>query len=135
MGGGEKTALRDTGATGVTFLAEGRLGTVMAGYGDGLFGLWRADNGKRLLSEKLHGPIVEVKWRDSTVRVASALGEIRDIDLSAFDIPYCELLSRVWQTIPVTWENDLPVVRPPGGHPSCEIPERPEERLKEASGR
>jgi hypothetical protein len=118
--GNGRQSLRDTGGKRVTFLAEGDRATVLAGFGDGLFGLWLPANGGRLLSEKLHGPIVEARQLGSVIRVASGLGEIRDVDMGAFDTPYCVLLSELWKSVPVSWGDGVPVVRPPPPIADCQ---------------
>ena len=45
------------------------------------------------------------------------MGDIVAIDLSDFEIPYCELLRDIWDHVPVSWVDGAAVVRPiPGDH-------------------
>jgi hypothetical protein len=94
-------------------------GTLAAGFADGSWGLWSTHNGRRLLDGRLHGPVLPPRLVGHRLLVVTALGQRRVVDLSAFGLPYCELLRKVWSRAPTVWERGLPVLRPPPGGHGC----------------
>jgi hypothetical protein len=91
----------------------------MAGYANGLFGLWALGNGTRLLRETLHGAISAVQSVGSVVQVGSGLGQIRSVDLGAFAMSYCELRAEVAASVPVTWKDGVPAIAPDRSRGQC----------------
>lgn len=103
---------------GVTRIQQGPGWTVLAGFADGTVGLWDLRTGRRLESFRLHGPIAHLRLTDRLLVAASELGDHRVFDVSAFSMPYCELLRQVWKDVPVLWEGGGPVrAAPPADHP------------------
>ncbi len=108
----------DVPSTPVVRLLEGPPGTVIAGYANGLVGIWALDNGARLFAIRLHGPIAHLLIDGDRLVAASELGDHTTIDLRTFREDRCRLLSAVWRVVPVAWENGRPVRRgPPANHP------------------
>jgi hypothetical protein len=98
-------------------MVEGPEGTLIAGYANGLVGIWSLANGARLEHDRLHGPVTNLLRRGSRLYAATELGEHLVLDLSVFDTSYCELMRRVWEAVPVVWERGVLVLRPPpDGH-------------------
>ena len=112
-------SFEDTPASQVVRLIQGPAGTVVAGYANGLVGLWSLKNGIRLEQRRIHGPVIHLLLLGSKLHAASALGQYTTLDLSVFGLPYCELLRRVWARIPVVWEGGLPLRRPPPNRHRC----------------
>ncbi len=111
-------AFEDVPSTPVASLTPGPMGTVLAGFADGTLGLWKLDNGYLLESVRLHGPVVHLLMKESSLYAATSLGDHLVLDLGVFRDNYCDLLSRVWLDVPVVWENGLPVRREqPPDHP------------------
>ena len=118
VAGGRPLSLEEVPSSRVVALAEGPADTIVAGFGNGVLGLWSALDGTRLHSEQLHGPVVHLLRRGSRVHAASQLGDHRVLDLDALVTPYCALLRRVWAEVPVVWEEGRPVLRErPADHP------------------
>jgi hypothetical protein len=108
----------DVPSTPVVRLLEGPPGTLLAGYANGLVGIWAIDNGARLFSTRLHGPIAYLVVAGDELLAASELGDHAAIDLASFREDRCTLLATVWRQVPVIWEGGLPVKRaPPRDHP------------------
>ncbi|MCE9575369.1 MAG: protein kinase [Deltaproteobacteria bacterium] len=104
-------AFEETPANPVVRIVPGPLGTVIAGYADGLLGIWQLDNGVRLYAARLHGAVQHLARAGGRLLVATELGDVTAIDLSAFSLDYCELVRRVWDAVPVAWEGGLVVRR------------------------
>ncbi|MFH0901680.1 MAG: serine/threonine-protein kinase, partial [Pseudomonadota bacterium] len=99
--------------------SEGPRRTLMVGYSSGDLGVWSLENGKRLRHSKLHGPIVHLLVDSETSRLyaATELGDYQSNDMTTFYHDYCVLMRHVWESVPVVWENGMPVVRqPPHSH-------------------
>jgi WD40 repeat protein/serine/threonine protein kinase len=109
----------------VVRLTEGPMGTVVAGFADGLWGIWDPNNGALLYRAQLHGPVVHLLLKKGKLYAASELGQYAVLDVSMFDRDYCDLLREVWDRVTVTWAGGLPVLgEPPRDHP-CRNPVRP----------
>ncbi|MBW2278580.1 MAG: WD40 repeat domain-containing protein [Deltaproteobacteria bacterium] len=101
----------------VVRLLAGPMGTVIIGYASGTLGIWKLDNGSLLERMQLHGAVIHLALDENTLYAATELGDLVVWDLGMFHDDYCELLERVWQDVPVVWENGLPVRRvPPTDH-------------------
>ncbi len=117
---GDEGVFADTPASPVVALAAGPEGTVAAGYANGVMGLWEVEGGARLESVRLHGPVVHLRYGDSTLRAASELGDHVVLDLAALEQEYCALMRSVWERVPVSWAaNGAEKAGIPAGHP-CE---------------
>jgi len=114
----------DVPSSPVVSLQEGPEGTLIAGFANGLFGLWSLQNGKQLDHARMHGPVVHLLFRDGRLYAASQLGQHRVLDLRVFRLDYCKLMSDVWAEVPVVWHGGLPVPRPrPAEHICVRDPE------------
>jgi WD40 repeat protein len=112
-----RVAFAGTPASAVTRLALGAADTMAAGFADGRVGLWNLTSGRRLATTRLHGPVQALSLRASRLIAVSELGSAVRWDLTALDMPYCELLRRVWRGVPVVWERGRAVLRsPPAAH-------------------
>ena len=113
-------SFEDVPSSPVVSLRTGPQGTVIAGYANGLLGLWSLKNGKQLDRARLHGAISHLLFQDDKLYAASELGQHRVLDLGVFQQDYCELLRHVWQEVPVVWEGGLPVPREPPNQHRCQ---------------
>jgi WD40 repeat protein/serine/threonine protein kinase len=103
----------------VTSILEGPMETVVAGYANGLLGIWDTRNGSLLLEDHLHGPVVHLLVQGRKLYAATELGDYRVIDLEVLYDDYCNLLRKLWPAAPVIWESGLPVLRPPPADHPC----------------
>jgi WD40 repeat protein len=114
--GGARLHFQDI-KTWVLELIAGPPGTAIVGFIDGTVGLWRLSDGVLLGSHKLGGPIGELAYIDRRLYVVTERGETRVLDLSAFEVPYCDLLAEVQRQVPVVWEAGAAVrAAPPAAH-------------------
>ena len=108
---------RDTPASPVVSLLLTPHDTLVAGYANGLLGIWDLRSGQLLETAHLHGPVVHLLLKGSRLYAATDLGSHLSWDLSVLFRDYCELLAQVWRKVPVVWEHGLPVTRaPPADH-------------------
>src|SRR5262249_33613019 len=110
LGGGAPPndfAFADVPSTPGVALRAGPPGTLIAGYANGLVGLWALDNGARLFATRLHGPIAHVVVDGNTLYAASELGDHAAVDLTPFTQDRCALLQSIWRTVPIEWEAGL----------------------------
>ena len=112
-------SFEDTPSSPVQRLAPGPMGTLIAGYANGLVGLWSLRNGKRLEHGQLHGPVVHLLLRKGKLYAASELGQHLTMDLAIFHADYCDLLRSIWREVPVVWEGGLPLERPAPDDHTC----------------
>ncbi|MBN2362420.1 MAG: protein kinase [Deltaproteobacteria bacterium] len=106
----------------VVQLLQGPMGTLIVGYESGLLGIWNIDNGTRLHQARLHGPVEHLRIVGSDLYAGSELGGHTAIDLSVFDIGYCDLLRSVWQRVAAVWEGGLPLLKRPDPRHACASP-------------
>lgn len=106
-------------STPVVKIIPGPRGTLLAGFANGLIGLWSLRNGALLKHAKLHGPVVHLLIKGAKLYAASELGQHLTWDLGIFHLPYCVLLRRVWAKVSIVWESGLPVLRPPPRKHRC----------------
>ncbi|MFH0903360.1 MAG: protein kinase [Pseudomonadota bacterium] len=118
-GSGPTFIFESTPASAVTRLAEGPMGTLIAGFASGDLGIWSLKNGTRLDRFKLHGPLVHLLLLDGQLFAATELGGYLALDLAVFAEESCALLRRVWEKVPISWEEGLPVLRPPPERHRC----------------
>ena len=109
----------DTPSSPVVSLIPGPPGTLVAGFGNGVFGLWSLANGIRLEQRRIHGSVVHLVIRRGLLVAASELGQHATLDLGVFHLPYCELLQQVWRHVGVIWEKGLPRRRRPDPRHRC----------------
>jgi hypothetical protein len=102
----------------VVRLLEGPEGTLLAGFANGMLGLWSVADGSALETHRLHGPIRYMARRGAKLHVATELGDHTTIGLQDYLQSYCALLRQVWKTVPVVWEEGQTRLRtPPARHP------------------
>jgi len=92
----------------VVSLVTGPLDTLVAGFANGVVGMWNLRTGRRLYHSRLLGPVVHLALADGSLYAATALGDRRALPLSAFYLSYCELLREVWRQVPIVWLNGGP---------------------------
>lgn len=109
----------ETPRSSVQKIIDGPRGTLIAGYANGMVGIWNTENGARLTTLQLHGPVIHLQRRGTKLDVGTELGDYRVMDLSAFYLNYCELIHQIWRKITVVWENGVPVARPPSRNHPC----------------
>ncbi len=119
--GGRKPSFGFEGlpASAVERLLAGPAGTVVAGFANGVLGIWNLENGAKLESAKAHGPVVHLLLEDAKLYAGTELGDHVVMDLRDFFRDHCELMREVWRTVPVIWEKGLPVLRPPPDDHRC----------------
>jgi len=96
--------------------------TLAVGYANGDLGLWSLCDGERLMHEHLHGPVIHLRLDDRKLYAATELEAHLVWDLEVFYLSACDLLRRVWRTVPVQWRNGHPELSPvPTDHPCSEV--------------
>jgi hypothetical protein len=116
---GSSLSLQEAPSSPIVTLLQGPMGTLVVGFANGLFGLWEMKNGARLFATTFHGPVVHTLMRGGKLYAASELGDHQAMDLRAFEISYCDLVREVWRSVPVVWEDGLPVPRRPPFDHAC----------------
>lgn len=101
-----------TPSSPVVRIIPGPQGTLIAGFANGVFGIWAATNGLLMNKWRLHGPVVHMFLRGSKLYAASELGQHRVVNLGMLTMPYCKLLRQVWKHVPAIWESGKPKERP-----------------------
>ena len=104
-------------SSAVTRLRKGPLKTLVAGFANGQWGIWSARSGKQFYLGKLHGAIQHLELAGQTLHVVSAMGQHHSLSLQIFNQDYCQLMRKVWASVPTMWEDGLPRLRkPPKDH-------------------
>jgi hypothetical protein len=93
--------------------------TLIAGYANGLLGIWNLKDGKRLHDEHLHGAVLHLLLDGGRLYAATELGQHRVLDLRVFTQDYCSLVREIWSKVPFVWEGGLPVRRRPDPQHRC----------------
>jgi hypothetical protein len=108
-----KVFFQDTPASAVTRLAGAPSGALAAGFSDGTFGVWSMSSGARIEHGAVHGAVRHLEYDSPRLVVASELGSLASMDLSALTADYCDLLSEVWSRVPVLWHDQGAVIDRP----------------------
>ncbi len=103
----------------VVRLAWGPARTLIAGFANGVFGIWNLDSGARLFHTRLHGPVLHIISAADRLYVATELGHHLTLDLKLLRLDHCELLRQVWARVPVLWDAGRPALRPPPADHRC----------------
>jgi hypothetical protein len=112
-----RLSLEDTPASPVVAIQPGPKGTLIAGYANGVVGLWSLRTGARLHHGRLHGPVVHLVLDKGRLYAASELGQHLVWDLGIFHVAYCKLMRRLWARIHVVWQDGRPRRKPaPADH-------------------
>ena len=119
---GERLSLEDAPASPARRLALGAMDTLIAGYANGVVGIWNLRTGRRLHHARLHGPVILLQLKGDTLQAATELGGRLSWDLKHLSMRYCQVLHQVWQKVPVVWEAGRPVLRSPPGDHTCPVP-------------
>ncbi len=117
--GRREIVFEDTPSSPVVSLLAGPPGTLVAGFGNGAYGLWSLANGIGLDQRHMHGSVAHLLYREGRLTAASELGQHATLDLGVFHLPYCELLRRVWRRVDIIWHKGLPRKRRPDTHHRC----------------
>ena len=115
----EIVTLRDTPPSPVLQLEPGPHDTLVAGFANGLIGIWSLSTGDLLYAARLHGPITHLVLSDEHLQAASELGAVLSLPLAALQRTRCEILREVWAEVPVVWERGRPLRRPPPAGHAC----------------
>ncbi len=90
---------------------------LLAGFGDGTVGLWSVERGTVLVDAQLYGPVIHLAVEGSTVMAASEMGDHLVWELAVLSEPYCGLMERIWDEVPVVWRHrGLRLEGPLAGH-------------------
>ena len=112
----------DVPSSSVVAMVPGPSKTLLAGFSNGALGIWSLENGTKLHSAQLHGPVRHLLLRGHRLYAASELGSHVTIDLGVFNAEYCDLMREIWASVPVSWVEGAPVAVPvPQDHP-CNYP-------------
>jgi len=106
-------------ASPVLRIVPGPAGTILAGYDNGLVGMWDLSSGTRLAANRLHGRLIHLQLDEHRVYAATDLGQHTVWNINSFYLDYCELLTQLWQQVPVVWHDGQPVVQPAPRHHHC----------------
>jgi len=106
-----RLTFEDRPASSVVKLLPGPMDTLIAGFANGLLGIWDLNNGARLHASRLHGPVVHMQLQDGRLHAATVLGDRLSLDLRVLEAPYCHVMRDVWAKVSVVWDDGLPVVR------------------------
>jgi hypothetical protein len=113
----ERFSFGEVPASPVERLLVGPMETLVAGYANGLLGIWNLESGQRLHHARLHGPVVHLLLSGARLHAATELGSHLTWDLGVLSRPYCPLMRDVWGRVPVVWEEGRAVFqKPPAGH-------------------
>lgn len=94
---------------------------LVAGYLNGMVGIWNLQDGSLLHHQWLHGPVIHIGQHDKYIYAATELGQDALIDLGIFTSDYCKLMQQIWQKIPVIWEKGYPQIQPPPKNHHCRV--------------
>ena len=102
----------------VVRLLPGPMKTVIAGFANGVLGIWNLEDGALLFQQRLHGAMQHLLLDRDRLHAATDMGRQVTLDLSVFTRPRCQVLRQVWAGVPEIWEGGLPVRRAPDpAHP------------------
>jgi len=109
----------DVPSSPVVRLLEGPTSTLIAGFANGMVGIWSTLDGTAQETVRLHGSIRHMARRAGKLYVATELGDHTTIDLGDYLEGYCALLRRVWARVPVVFEGGRVRIRPPPPEHRC----------------
>ncbi len=99
-------------------MLQGPMKTLVAGFANGVLGLWSLSSGRQLEAIYMHGPVRHIVADQMDIFAATGIGHYASWSLDVFHKRYCEVLRSVWERVPVAWGPGGAVVkaRPPD-HP------------------
>src|SRR5262249_51551268 len=110
--------LADTPSAPVTTIEAGPAATIVAGFANGVVGVWSRSSRRKLYQVRLLGPVDRVLRDGNRLLAVTGLGETAPIDLSVLGRDYCSLMRDIWATTPVVWSAPGPArSSPPSSHP------------------
>lgn len=118
-GGAQSFPFEGVPSSPVLQLRSGPMGTLVAGFANGVVGLWSPTSGERLASARLHGPVVHMALHDGKLYAATSLGFPLVWNFGDLTRGYCHLLADIRRRVPVVWRDGHPVVQPATPHPAC----------------
>jgi len=90
---------------------------VAAGYANGEVGLWNVADGAHIRRSRLHGKAMFLLFEDQHLYAATDLGSHLDWDLATFFVDSCAVLTDLWKSIFVVWDDGAAHARkPPADH-------------------
>jgi WD40 repeat protein/serine/threonine protein kinase len=104
-GGAQSFLFEGTSPAPVTSLLFGPKETLIAGFADGLVGVWDSNDGLLLRSSRLHGAVEWLAYEDKALLATSEVGDQRRIDLQVLGKDYCAILKGVRHNIPLVWRD------------------------------
>ena len=108
-------------SSAVLRILRGPAGTLFVGYANGVIGMWSYHDGKRLEHARLHGPVTHLLLEKDKLYAATDLGQHLLWDLSVFYASRCALLRRLWQRVPVVWDDGRAKAEPPSADHACSL--------------
>lgn len=100
-------------------LIEGPQKTLIAGFRNGVVGLWSLENGSLIYRFRLHGPARHLRLIGDHLHVVTELGDRRSVNLGVFRLDECALLHHLWENVPVTWVHGTPQRQPAPAEHRC----------------
>ncbi|HOT12126.1 MAG TPA: protein kinase, partial [Polyangiaceae bacterium] len=83
----------------VQALLEGPAETVVAGFSNGMVGVWDGRRRALVATEHLHGKVLFLQRNRGKVHALSELGDRVTLDLELLERPYCEVMRDVWDRV------------------------------------
>ncbi len=98
--------LRGMPSAAVTVALPYQQDFLVAGFADGTVGVWSVSSGAPLMQMKVDGSILRVAPTPQGLLALSVSGSVGMLDTSAFDAPWCDILSDLTQHVPVVWTGE-----------------------------
>lgn len=119
MDGEPEMLITDVSGSRVVSLTADEPSLLAAGYGNGTVALWNRQTGDQMFQTKLHGPVVHLAFHEKRLYAATVLGSHAVEDLRYLSEEYCALLREIWKEVPIVWEDERIVSRPPSEDHDC----------------
>jgi WD40 repeat protein len=105
----------------VQLMRLGPKDTLVAGFANGMVGIWDLETRRLLDQVRLHGSVSHLLIEEDKLYAATSIGNHAVVDLKVLVVDRCTLLREVWRKVPMVWEGGKPVPRkPPDNHPCTE---------------
>ncbi len=99
----------------VEVIYDGPAGSLITGHTLGDVVFWERETGVELTRIELHGYPTHAVLVGPRMLFGSITGEVREVDMSAIEQPWSELLEEVQREVQVVWENGRAVRADPSG--------------------
>lgn len=114
----DEALMKEVGRSPVSVIAPGPEGMLLAGFEEGLAGVWDVASGQRMHHGWLHGAVIDAVSLDDKAIFVTDLGDRLVVDLRGLRTPYCQFLQEVWRQVPYAWVDGRAVqMEPPRDHP------------------